>query len=107
MEQAKASLAAAAPGGRARGVPLGDALAGFEEALGLARHAMMSWRTAELEEAWWRCQTALDESSRRAESLRLGEAPPGYEQLYIVLAELMEPLEAFAAAMARFRELGA
>lgn len=88
------------------GMPLADALAGFEEHLLGATRAMPAWRTAEVEEVWQLCAAGLRESSRRAEALRLGEAPSGYEQLYTVLAELMEPLEAFAAAAARFRGLG-
>ncbi len=107
VEEAKASLAAAAPAGRAQGVPLADALVGFEAALREAHQAMPDWRTAEVEEAWQRCATGMDEASGRAEALRLGEAPSGYEQLYTVLADLMEPLEAFAVALDRFRRLGA
>jgi uncharacterized protein with von Willebrand factor type A (vWA) domain len=106
VEQAKASLAAAAPGGRAQGAPLAEALTGFDVALRGAGRAMSAWRTAEVEDAWQQCAAGLREASRRAEAFRLGEAPSGYEQLYTVLADLMEPLETFAAALSRFRELG-
>ncbi len=107
VEQAKASLAAAAPGGRVHGVPLAEALAGFEAALGEARRVLPAWRAAEVEEAWLRCAAGAEEASRRAQALKFGEAPSGYEQLYTVLADLMEPLEAFAVALNRFRRLGA
>jgi hypothetical protein len=106
VEQAKESLAAAAPGGRALGIPLAEALARFEGGLKEAGQAVSAWRTAGAEEAWQLCAAALQESSRRAEALRLGEAPTGYDQLYTVLADLMEPLEAFAFALSRFHELG-
>jgi hypothetical protein len=106
VERAKASLAAAAPGGRTLGLPLAEALAGFEQYLREARQAMPAWRMAEMEETWQLSAAALDESSRRAEALRLGQAPSGYEQLYTVLADLMEPLDSFGAALSRFRDLG-
>lgn len=101
------SLAAAAPGGRGEGVPLAQALAEFEWGLAEAGRSMPEWRADEMEEAWQACSSALLEASRRAKALRLGEAPEGYEQLYTVLQELMEPLDPFAVALDRFRELGA
>jgi hypothetical protein len=107
VEAAKASLAAAAPGGRGQGVPLAQALAEFEWGLAEARRTLPSWRTAEVEEEWRASEAALRESFRRAEALRLGEVPQGYEQLYTVLQDLMEPLEALAPALDRFRQLGA
>jgi hypothetical protein len=107
VEQAKDSLAAVAPGGRGQGVPLAEGLAGFEMSLREADGAMPAWRIPEVDEAWQPCKAALYESLRRAEALRLGEVPAGYEQLYTVLGDLMEPLDAFATAADRFRELGA
>ena len=107
VEEAKEALAAAAPGGRAVGAPLAEALASFEDGLHQAGAVMASWRISQVEGVWNRCQAALRESLQRAEALRLGEAPSGYEQLYTVLSDLMEPLEAFASALERFRDLGA
>jgi hypothetical protein len=106
VEAAKAQLAAAAPGGRSVGIPLAEALASFEEGLREAVTAMPSWRVREAEDVWTTCAAALTESARRAERLRLGEAPDGYEQLYGTLADLMDPLEAFALGLRRFRSLG-
>lgn len=100
------SLAAAAPSGRRPGLPLAEALSGFERGLAGAAGGMASWRLAEVEEAWRACRAGLDEASARAERLRLGDAPDGYEQLYGTLADLMEPLEAFSVAVGRFRALG-
>jgi hypothetical protein len=105
VERAKASLASAAPGGRVQGLPLAEALAGFEEYLRKAGQAMPPWRTDGMEESWQLCMAGLEESFRRADALRLGDAPSGYEQLYTVLADLMEPLDAFAAALSRYRGL--
>jgi hypothetical protein len=88
-------------------MPLADALAAFEEGLREADEELTGWRTSEVEEAWQLCASALREAARRAEVLRLGRPPDGYEQLYATLAELMEPLEAFAVALEGFQALGA
>jgi hypothetical protein len=106
IEAAKRRLAAAAPGGRSAGIPLAEALSGFEEGVREAASTMGGWRVAELEDVWSVCSTGLDESLRRAERLRLSESPEGYEQLYGALADLMDPLDAFAAGLRRFRALG-
>src|SRR5437870_2028747 len=52
VEAAKASLAAAAPGGRSAGAPLAEALAGFEFGLRDARATMDAWRAVQVEESW-------------------------------------------------------
>jgi hypothetical protein len=88
-------------------MPLPEALAAFEEGLREADEVLTDWRTSEVEEAWELCASALREAARRAEVLRLGQPPDGYEELYATLAELMEPLEAFAVALERFQALGA
>ena len=88
-------------------MPLAQALAAFEEGLREAGEALPGWRTSEVEEGWQLCASALLEASRRAEALRLGHPPDGYEQLYATLADLMEPLEVFAVALERFQALGA
>jgi hypothetical protein len=106
VEDAKRRLAAAAPGGRSTGIPLAEALAGFEEGLREASSAMADWRVAEVEEVWSVCSAAVAESAKRAERLRLGDVPDGYEHLYGALADLMDPLEAFAAPLRRFRSIG-
>jgi hypothetical protein len=105
VEDAKRRLAAAAPGGRAEGIPLAEALAGFEEGIGEASAQMDAWRVDEVSAVWPDCSRGIDEALRRAERLRLGAAPDGYENLYGVLADLMEPLEVFRDALRRFREL--
>jgi hypothetical protein len=106
VEEAKRRLAAAAPGGRSAGIPLAEALSGFEGELREAVSAMPEWRLADLEDVWAMCSAGLEESLRRTEVLRLGEAPEGYEHLYGSLADLMDPLDAFAVALRRFRSSG-
>jgi hypothetical protein len=106
VERAKEALVAAAPGRRGSGVQLAEALWGFETGIAEARDRMVGWRTAETEGVWRSCLSALDQSARSAEELRLGAPPDGYEELYARLAEVMETLEAFDTAAGRFRELG-
>jgi hypothetical protein len=104
VEAAKDALASARPSRRGEGAPLAEALAGFEEWLAGAEASMAGWRTVELEGSWSACHGALVEARRRAEALRLSSSPPeGYEQLYTVLGELMDPLDAFEDALASVR----
>jgi hypothetical protein len=67
---------------------------------------MGGWRDQSVSSEWDACGRALEEAGRRAERLRLGAEPGGYEQLYGALSDLLEPLEAFARARQRFQELG-
>ncbi|HEX2090496.1 MAG TPA: hypothetical protein VHI54_11315 [Actinomycetota bacterium] len=106
VERAKEALVAAAPGRRGPGVQLAEALWAFETGIEEAQDQMAAWRTAETEQAWRSCVSALNQSARSAADLRLGAAPEGYEELYARLAELIEPLEAFGDAARRFRQLG-
>jgi hypothetical protein len=106
VEDAKEALVAAVPGRRGAGAPVAEALWAFESGVDDALKRMASWRTSETEGAWLSCLSALEETARSAEELRLGEPPQGYEELYARLAEIMEPLDAFADAARRFRELG-
>lgn len=106
MERAKASLLSAVPGRRGPGAPLAVALAGFEEGLREATAAMPSWRETVVQSAWRACASALEEASRRAEHLRLEATPQGYEELYVALGELLDPLEAFRSAAEARRNMG-
>jgi hypothetical protein len=108
VEEAKASLAAAAPRGRTAGVALAEALAAFDEGLIAASASMAAWRVEDVEEEWRACRAALVEAERRARDLRTEGSPRGYEQLYATLGDIMEPLDgAFSPALRRFRVLGA
>ena len=94
VEEAKSSLASAAPSGRSQGRPLAQAVAEYEHWLAVASRSMSAWPSA-LEAERETCRRALDEAARRSERLRLEQHPRGYEELYGLLADLMEPLEAF------------
>ena len=107
VEDAKSALAATAPRRRTPGLPLAQALAEFEQGLARASASMGRWLLPAVDEQWAVCRSALAESAHRAEVLRLGDAPGGYEELYGTLVDLMEPLDrAFETALYRFRELG-
>jgi hypothetical protein len=106
VEEAKAALTAAAPGRRSPGIPLAEAVAGFEWGLQRAKEGMPSWRVPEVEEAWIACSAALMESIHRTGRFRMEPAPEGYERLYLALDELMDPLGAFGDALGRFQAQG-
>ncbi len=104
VEAAKARLVAAVPvSGRVGGVPLAEALAGFEAGLAEARAAMSGWRHPPVEDVWSACDEGLAEAARRAERLRLEGSPGAYEELVADLDDLMAPLASFAAAVAAIR----
>lgn len=102
VERAKTELAAVAPTGRGPGRQVAEALAAFEACLAEARASMTAWRSRLIDADWRACSRALEEAGRRAELLRLEGSPAGYEELYGVLGDLLEPLEAFVAARDRF-----
>ena len=106
IEEAKRRLASAAPRGRSPGIPLAEALASFESLIRGARDALPGWRVEDADAEWRACEAGAEESLRRAERLRLEGSPEGYEELYGVLADIIEPLDAFAAALGRLRRLG-
>jgi hypothetical protein len=108
LEPAKAALTDVMPTTRMPGRPLPDALAEFEEGLGRAETRMPGWRTADLEPEWVVCEHGLAEARERARRFR-EDAPEvgGFEGLIWAVEELMAPLDGFATAAERFRELGA
>jgi hypothetical protein len=93
VDQAKEALLTAVPRGRGPGAPIAEALASFEEYLRAARGSLE--RRPPAAEAEGRALTvAIDESLRRAEALRLDASPEGYEELYALLGEILDPLDA-------------
>src|SRR5204863_7092702 len=67
VESAKASLVRAVRAGRAPGVPLAEALAGFEEGLAETAARMPAWRNPEIEWEWVACSAGLVAARNRAE----------------------------------------
>jgi hypothetical protein len=105
VERAKRSVVAAVPTGRSPGLPLAEALVGFEEGLREARRRMLAWRVGRVEAEWALCEAAVEESLRLAESLRVHAPELGFEALLAVVGDLIAPLEAFERAVERFRAL--
>jgi hypothetical protein len=97
VERAKEELVSALPSPRGvQRVPLAEALLRFERDLRDAAKEMDGRRGAG--EVWRACRDALDESLGRAERLRLEAPELDYEGLVGILAELIDPLEAFSDA---------
>ena len=95
VEEAKRELLTAVPS--PRGIPgrhLAEALLGFEERLREAAE-LIRGRTTE-PAAGDEQVSAIEESLRRAERLRLEAPALDYEALVGILADLIEPLDAFA-----------
>jgi hypothetical protein len=106
LERAKAALTESVPGTRLPGRPLAETLLQFEEGLGEVRRGMNGWRVAELEDVWVRANEGLEESMTLAGRVRTEMPQPrGFEQLIGLIGSLMGPLDAFADAAERLREL--
>ena len=106
IEPAKAGLADVLPSTRLPGRPLGHALAEFADRLDRASGLMPAWRVAALENVWTACDTGL----RRALVVARGHldrtpTPAGFEGMLGLIESLLDPLEPFGAAEARFRSL--
>jgi hypothetical protein len=106
VERAKAGMTDAVPTTRLPGRPLADALLEFEDELSAAQSDMPRWRTADLETEWQACGRAIERARAGAERLRVAAAPPvGFEALIGTIGDLLAPLDAFAGAADRFRDL--
>ena len=108
VEPAKAALTEVMPTTRMPGRSLPDALLEFEGGLTRGVELMPGWRAHEVESEWKACERGLADALDRAKRFR-EEAPElgGFEGLIWAVEELLGPLEPFAEAAERFRELGA
>ncbi len=106
LEPAKAALADALPGARLPGRPLLEALAEFEEGAARADAAMAEWRCPPVEQQWQACAAGLARARADARAFR-EQAPDldGFEALLGLVQHLLDLLEPFASASARFDEL--
>jgi hypothetical protein len=99
VARAKEVLLAAVPSPRgAPGLPLAEALLGFETTIREAAGDMAGWRAAETEPTWKRCESAIEEVLTAADRLRREAPALDYEALVSVLGDLMDPLAAFEEA---------
>jgi hypothetical protein len=102
VDQAKEALLTAVPRGRGPGAPIAEALAAFEGYPRAARGSLEGWPEAEEVERRVIAE-AVDRSLLRAEALRLEASPQGYEELYALLGEALDPLDAVAEVAERVR----
>lgn len=106
LERGKAALTESVPGTRLPGRPLAETLGEFEEGLAEVRDGMGRWRVPEIEPEWRAASAGLDETIALAERTRIQAPDPGgFEGLIGLIGDLLAPLEPFAAAADRFREL--
>jgi len=106
LERARSVLTEAVPTTRLAGRPFAEVLAEFESLLREVEPAMAGWRTLELEREWSACSLGLLDALSLAERVRLGATTPeGFEGLIGTIGDLLAPLDAFATAAERFRDL--
>jgi hypothetical protein len=104
VSRARESLLRAVPRGRSPGIPVAEALAAFEADLGAARQALDRWPPGIASEVRGACINAVAESLRLAETLRLEATPKGYEELYVILGGVLDPLDVFGEVARSLRE---
>lgn len=105
LEAAQRALLAAIPTARDPGVPLAEAIAGFERGLEEVASLMPAWRGEPALPLWETCRKALEEARVKAERLRLDPADPGFEALNARIGDVLGPLEAFADAERALRRM--
>ena len=106
LESARSVLTEAVPTTRLPGRPFADVLVEFESLLREVEPAMAGWRAPLLEQDWSACSRGLRDAMALAERVRLGATTPeGFEELIGTIGDLLAPLDAFAAAAERFRDL--
>jgi hypothetical protein len=106
VEAAKDAMTGSVPSTRSAGTPLAEGILELERRLAVAQGSMPAWRHPELEAEWRACDAGIRESLERARRMR--EDPPelgGFEGLIWAVDQLLAPLEAFEAAVERFRTL--
>jgi hypothetical protein len=106
IEPAKAQLTDVVPGSRLPGSPLDQALGGFLVRMSRADALMPAWRRPELEPIWSACAEGLEAArSDAAAILAAASEPAGFGDLLAIVERLVDRLEPFAEAEARFAEL--
>jgi hypothetical protein len=106
IEPAKAGLTDIVPGSRLPGRPVGDAVAEFVAGVDRASALMAAWRRPQLETVWSACADGLSEARADATALLAGTTEAGgFGDLLAIVERLLDRLEPFADAEARFGEL--
>jgi hypothetical protein len=106
IEPAKAGLTDVVPGSRLPGRPVDDVLKEFVASVDRASALMADWRRPELETVWSACSDGLVEARADARAV-LAEATEaaGFGDLLAIVERLLDRLEPFVDAEARFGEL--
>ncbi len=106
LEPAKAAVVDAVPGARLPGRPWRDAVTEYRDRLDRSATLMPTWRCSPLEEAWEACDRGVVAGLERARLLLAAEEDPtGFEGLLGTVERLLDPLDPFAEAEVRFRNL--
>jgi hypothetical protein len=104
IEGGRRQLLATLPAGRVEPAPIGVGLDAVVAAVEDARSWMPAWRIEPLEGSWRDCDAALDESLAAVPAAREFAAAPGeLEDLLGLLADVVDPLDAFADAERAWR----
>ena len=106
LDAARSALTSSVPGTRLPGRPLAETVLAFEGYLAEVRERMPRWRTEEVDDVWLGADDGLAEALALAERVRTD--PPqiaGFEGLIGLIDDLLAPLDAFAVAAERFRDL--
>lgn len=99
VEGGRRQLLATLPAGRVEPAPIGVGLDALGTAIEDAQAWMPRWRIPEMADAWDDCADGLDEANAAIPEVRRTAASPGeLEDLLGVMAEVIDPLDAFADA---------
>jgi hypothetical protein len=98
IDGAQRALLAAIPTSRDPGIPLGEALDAFLEALNAAGAAMPPWRDERWADDWKACSDGIAEARDAARRLKNLKVSLTFEQLNAQIGDVLYPLDAFVDA---------
>lgn len=105
VERAKEAVVGAVPQARYPAPPLAEALVVYRDGVLEAQSLMHAWRDDRLAESWAACDRGLEHGLAAAAKLEPEAETLGFESLVEVVQRLLDPLDAFADAEERFRDL--
>jgi hypothetical protein len=106
VEAARRALLGCLPVGRVDPAPVPVGLDLLSDELAAVRAEMDVWKTAEVAQAWEACRDAIDEAlGAIPHAHEVAKASGELEELLGAVSDVVEPLEAWAAAEQRWRAL--
>lgn len=106
VEQVRRALLSCLPVGRVTPAPVALGLDLLRDELAAVAAAMPSWRAPPVEDQWRRCRASLDQAVAAVPTAAEVAASTGeLEELLGAVAEVVEPLDAWAEAERRWRSL--